>query len=75
MDKTELNDIPSYAEVYTLNEWKIHVSSGLFTPDDGHGYYATGDKELSPRFQLGEDGIFDLGSFPEWVTHVTWYNK
>lgn len=57
-------EIPSYADVMTLKEWKD--SAGFFNEYDGSGYWCKDGME-------SEDSVFD--HLKEDATHVAWYNK
>lgn len=56
----------------TIDEFKSSVKSGLFTNDDGHGYYATNKEESDIIVRLTE---IKNGRIREEWTHVCWYNK
>ena len=56
-----------------FDEFVRGVESGVFTDDDGHGYFAT-DTTVSEILVLPSE----VGSYgwapPDWVTHVLWIN-
>lgn len=58
--------IPSYADVYTIEEWNAALSYGGITEYDGRGYWCKDGME-------SEDDPFDDPQ--EDATHVAWYNK
>ena len=59
-------------DLFTIEEFRKAVKSGLFVDSDGHGYYATetskSDVEVYPS-DFDEDLIRDDFS------HVLWFNK
>lgn len=48
------------------------VKIWCYTDDDGYGYYAT-DTEISDQYV----NIYAIlkNVWPNWATHVVWYNK
>ena len=48
------------------------IRQGVFTPDDGIGYYAT-EKEES-KIVISFDRLA-INDWPKKWTHVSWYNK
>ena len=48
------------------------VKQRCFTDYDGYGYYATETEESNQYVELSE---LVKGIYPEWATHVMWYNK
>lgn len=56
----------------TFEEFKISAKYGIFTDDDGYGYYATSDKVSNVYINFSD--VLN-NTVPEWVTHVCWYNK
>lgn len=59
--------IPDYGDHMTVADFKDSVECGLFTDDDGHGYYAT-DKVMTRQ-------RVDLSNVDMDHTHVVWFNK
>ena len=57
-----------------IEDFKEGVIFGMFTDDDGFGYYAT-DTEVSDCEIEFWDFDKDNYNVPEWATHVVWYNK
>lgn len=66
MSRQYKEPIPKYAHVMTVPEWQEAVTSGMFIPYDGIGYWAKDGKES------GDD---PFSTPPEDATHVAWYNK
>lgn len=60
-------DHPYYGDVMKASVWEEQVRNGMFTPDDGIGYWAT-ETKMRP-----DTDCFD--GCPEWATHVVWFNK
>lgn len=59
--------LPDFGDHMTLADFKACVDSGLFTDDDGTGYYAT------DTLMVRQD--VDLSNINEYFTHVVWFNK
>lgn len=68
----EFEDHPDYGDLMTLEEWVETCSCGSFIDYDGHGNLSTVDKcsniEVYPS-------ISKIVKYPEWATHVLWYNR
>lgn len=60
--------IPREADKMTVDEFQDAVASGLFTSDDGTGYYAS-DKLMVRGLRV------DLSNIRKDFTHVVWFNK
>lgn len=58
-------EIPPWANVMTVEEWKESIRTGELTPIDGTGRWCKGGKE-SP------DHVFNTNQGD--ATHVAWYN-
>lgn len=59
-------DLPSYADLMTVEDWNQSVEEGWFISDDGHGYWVKDGMQ-------SRDEVF---STPQQdATHVAWYNK
>jgi hypothetical protein len=56
----------------TLEEWKESCECGMFIDDDGWGDLATKDKCSNITVY---PSIRNIMQFPEWATHVVWYNR
>ncbi len=65
--RTYDHDIPPYAHIMTVKDWKEAVANGSFNDDDGTGYWAKDGKEC----QKAE--VFCTPA--QDATHVAWYNK
>lgn len=65
-----MDKIPSYGELFTLEEFAQCVKSTLFIPYDGSGYFAneTGYGHDAPVWPWPDKP-------PDWATHVMWFNK
>lgn len=64
---------PDYGTLYTLDEFRNHVESGLFTDDDGSGVYATPTR-MSAQGR-GRVNLSDITPPSEIFTHIRWFNK
>lgn len=71
-DGLEFGDIPNYGDHMTMKDWLDAVEFGAFIDYDGHG-------ELATINQVSNILIFPSEAknykFPEWATHIVWYNK
>ena len=67
-----LRDIPDYGDHMTLEDFVSNVDNGLFTDDDGHGYYAN-VKQISTERVIPSD-VIEHKLLEGW-THVVWFNK
>jgi hypothetical protein len=69
----KFQSIPEYGAHMTLREYIDCVTCGGFIDDDGFGELATetqvSEIEIYPS-HLNEDV-----QWPEWCTHIVWYNK
>lgn len=63
---------PDYGDLMPLEKYLEHVRLRLFIDYDGFADLATettcSNWSISPSNSLGYN-------FPEWATHVVWYNK
>ena len=66
MEREYSEEIPDYADIFELGEWKLAIDEGFFGNYDGIGYWVKDGKE-------SRDEVFH--SRPLDATHVTWYNK
>lgn len=67
MNDLNLTKFPRYGDVMLLSEFQDCMKSGMITPYDGEGCYATSE---------GFDDYWSCFSDPpEWATHVVWFNK
>ena len=57
-------------DLFTLDEWRSAVKSGMFNHFDGSGSWVKNGQYMTGF-------IFDdvFGTPPEGATHVEWYNK
>ena len=61
-------EIPSYGDLLTIEEWKDAVAFGGFVRSDGSGCWATVDK-------MDWASNVWSGPPPEGATHVVWFNR
>jgi hypothetical protein len=69
-----MRTIPDYADVMPLQEFVEAVEHGLFTNDDGSGYYANPPLMQDHTDYLDCQDIAD-GLIRAGFTHVAWFNK
>ena len=70
--KTKFGKIPSYGEMMTLEIWIKACDNGLFINFDGSGDLATADECSDFQILPSERHLI---KYPDWATHVVWYNK
>jgi hypothetical protein len=74
--RVEWEPMPDYGEYYTLDGFQQAVNSGMFTDDDGHGYYAMAWAQDGKPSRMSNVGVDLSGvNVPGWATHVVWFNK
>lgn len=66
--------IPDYGDTMTLEHWVECVNSGGFIDYDGHGYLSDGTRQSNIIVQPS-DVTKKKMQFPDWATHVIWFNK
>ncbi len=70
-----MTPLPYFGDLLTLSEFKLGCDTGLFTDDDGIGYFATiseeSDIEAVPSDIRGKKHL----NIDPRLTHVIWYNK
>lgn len=68
-----LEPIPDYGDLMTVEDFIQSVASGFFIDDDGFGYWANSTHILSkdPVYP-SEVGFLDC---PTGTTHVVWFNR
>ena len=68
-----LQPMPDYGDLYTIDEFLDHVKSGGITDNDGSAYAALADGrtsiEVSPR------GVLYGQLIGTGFTHIAWFNK
>lgn len=64
------NEIPSYAEVYTVDEWWANINLGAFTDYDGSACPVKDGKMANETFFPSE-----AEDLPSDTTHIAWFNK
>lgn len=70
--RLEFNELPDYADVIPIEEFKDLVSAGFLCSYDGHGRFAKEGKESNMYVEISK---IKEGYIPEWATHVAWYNR
>lgn len=76
--------IPDFGSHMTLKKFREYCKEGLFTSDDGHGYYA--DKKWMSDVDADPEAVRTSMAnpievpgyderFPKGFTHVVWFNK
>lgn len=68
-----MEPIPEYGDLMTLGNWRGCVELGLFVDYDGSGYLATAT-EMYTGIDIYPSQL-KIFEFPEWVTHIVWFNK
>ena len=59
-------EVPDYADLMTVEDWKSAVADGCFCNYDGSGYWVKDNME-------SRDEVFGTPQLD--ATHVAWYNK
>jgi hypothetical protein len=71
MENLEL--IPDYGDLMTIDEFIANVASGMFTDYDGFGHWCNSTHILSnDSVYPSEAGFLDC---PPGTTHVVWFNR
>jgi hypothetical protein len=70
--KFKMEPHPDYGDLFTMEEWKGCVMSGLFIDYDGFGNYAT-ETEMSDIVVKPSD--LAKGEVDESWSHVMWFNR
>jgi hypothetical protein len=65
-------DIPNYGEHMSLEEWLGAVKFSGFIDYDGHSKLATINQVSNIMIVPSEANGY---KFPEWATHIVWYNR
>lgn len=63
-----MQPIPKYGDLITIEEFKQCVQCGAFIPYDGDGCYAT-------ETRMDDDSNVWMDDAPDWATHVMWFNR
>jgi hypothetical protein len=66
-----LKKIPDYGDHMTRESFLSDVEDGGFIDYDGHGHLATADQETNWIVKPSTANE----PWPEWATHVVWYNR
>ena len=69
----KFESIPEYGEHMTLQEYIDCVACGGFIDYDGFGELAT-ETQIS-NIKTYPSDLDDEVQWPEWCTHIMWYNK
>lgn len=75
-DQQKMEPIPDPEDccVTTLDDFVGDCKMGMFTDDDGHGYYATKTEMSNKLVDLRNMYRDNYDKDPKW-THVVWFNK
>ena len=57
----------------TIDKFRRLVQRGLLNDGDGHGKLATFDSKSNVMIMPSD--MEDGNKFPEWATHMIWFNK
>ena len=68
-----VNEIPSYGDHMTMEDFRESVIDGGFMDDDGSGNYATATKMTNIDVHLGD--VEDMTGDALLYSHVVWFNK
>jgi hypothetical protein len=71
-DEVEFKIPPNYADKMTMSDWMQSVgdNGNAFIEEDGFGHIGTNDKESNIPVEFDSSHVY-----PEWATHVYWYNR
>lgn len=67
-DSIYVDEIPHYADLFTINEFDEMIEDQNIMEEDGIGYYSDGE-HMARKFP-----VFYTKK-PEGATHVVWFNK
>lgn len=67
--------VPADGHHMVLEAFLDQVARGILTNEDGFGYWANADNVSNWKIWPSEVIHQDRGKFPDWATHVVWYNK
>ena len=72
--KIRFSELPSaeYGDIMPLKKWIKNCNAGGFIDYDGHGELATVDKCSNISIW---PSIRHTMKYPDWATHIVWYNK
>jgi len=65
--------IPDYGDLIPLEEFIEDVKSGTFIDYDGFGEMATENETSGVSIKPSQ--IHKGYNFPEWCTHILWFNR
>lgn len=68
----EVEDIPDYGDVMTLNEFKNACRNGMFIDYDGYGHYIDGDKMTDIHIYPSD---VKAKSIRHSLNKIVWFNK
>lgn len=76
--KVKFDEIPDYADIYTIESFIKHCEMGGFIDYDGYGNLGTKDKmsglEIRPSMLL-YDIIYTDERITSLYTHIIWFNR
>ena len=64
--------IPGYGDLMSLDDFKEAVQDKMFIDYDGHGNLSNGKEMSTIRIIPSQVANF---VFPEWATHIMWFNR
>jgi len=70
--KPHFRALPEFGDLMTIKRWVGSCKGAAFINDDGYGNLATADQCSDIEVIPSEA---DMIQFPEWATHVLWYNR
>jgi hypothetical protein len=62
--------IPSHCILFSREDWLDQLKAGRITESDGSGHFAT-ENQMSNL----EGAFSDEYIWPEWATHIAWFQK
>jgi len=71
-NEIKFRPISKHGDFMTLKEWLSNVEDGGFIDYDGWGNLATSSEVSNINIHPSQAEYF---KFPEWATHIEWYNK
>ncbi|KKK71218.1 hypothetical protein LCGC14_2916130 [marine sediment metagenome] len=72
----EFEPLSDYGKLITIDQFRKDIMLGCFDDYDGSGCLATESKQSNVSVSVSSFARIDSNhDFPEWVTHVIWFNK
>ena len=68
----EFEKLPDYGDLIEKEEFIENCKARAFIDYDGNGCLASKDKMSNVRISPSQIGTF---YWPEWATHVVWFNR